>query len=485
MNLSSRGSNRSLIRILLTGLCLGSAAGLAACSGGAVGSGNAPRTIVISTPGGTAPLPTLRMYQCLTSGLRALLYFDDGSVGDFTNRVVWSSSNPGAVQVSNGDIPGTGGFYANGVLIPAGEGNAIITANYFGIASQMSISVGTPKNIRLKAVIEGNYSPLGRINPNRPAGSTAFTMAPGSSQAVAVTAFLDGVETDVTKFAELGFQVPNSSVATMNAFNASIVAGQSGGPVVPMASFAPCNLTTITDPANIVSMSVSPAQAINLQPEFLPDQTQPISDTNQLPQLVVGNTERFRVIAGLANGDTQDVSTQSTLSVAQNSGLALFGGSGANNLLSASAAGGPVIVQANFQVGGAALTAPSISTSTRTRVLSTFQVCWTDVYTTVQSCPSSQAAPFVQAGSLTPLKFHAIGNYGLDPNTNQPILQEVTRSTTWTSTDPTVATISNSALTAGEALGVQQGAVTIQAVNSAAVNVSQVFTQLNVSPPQQ
>lgn len=487
MNLSLRGSRRSLIRFLLAGLCLGAVAGMTACSGGAVGGGNAPRRIVIAASGATTELPTLRGYRCLTYPLRALLFFDDGSVGDFTNRVVWSTNNPGAARVSNADIETTGGFFTNGVVVPSGEGNAIITADYFGIVSQIAVSVSTPLNITLKAVVDGNYAPLARINPNRSPDDTAFTMAPGTSQTLAVTAFLDGFETDITKYSTLGFQVPNSGVASMNSSTSSIVAGAGGGPVIPQATFSTCDLnTSTTDPNKIVRMSVSPATAINMQPEFLPDQTQPISSTNALPALIVGNSEEFKVIASLANGDTQDVSSQSNLSVAQNTSVAQFGGaSGINNLLFASAAGGPVIVQANFQIGGALLNAPTIVTGTRTAVLSTYKVCWTDVFTDVKSCPSSQPAPFVQAGSLTPLKFHAIGDYGvIDPNTNQELLQDVTRGTTWTSTDQTIATISNAPLTAGEAIGQQQGAATIQVVNSSAVNVPQQFIQLNVNPQQ-
>ncbi|MBV8062022.1 MAG: hypothetical protein JOY51_00425 [Nevskia sp.] len=482
MNLSLRAARGSLIRVLLSGLCLGAAGALAACGSGTVGTGNAPQTLVIAAPAQTAPLPTLQMYECLTSGLRALLYFTNGSVGDFTSRVVWSSSNPGAVQVSNGDIAAPGGFYAHGVLVPTGPGNAVITADYFGVSSQIAISVGTPQSIKLKAIINADYVPLWRANPDRSSDSGSFSMAQATQLQTAVTAVLGNVETDISKFASFGFQVPNSAVASYSLTTPGLlIAGVEGGPVVPVASFAPCNLTSITDPNNIEQLRVVRAQSIAMQPEFPPpDPSQPISSTNPLPQLIAGNSERFPVIATLADGHTQDVSTQSAQTVTGNTGSgAAFNG----NLLVTSAAGGPLVLQSTFNVGGAALTAPTISTSAVSGVLQTFSICWTDLFTQVQgNCPSSQPVATVQAGTLTPLQFHAIGYYGTDGNGN-PIYQEVTRNTTWGSTNTGIATFGSGGFLAGQANGISQGSVTVQVTNSAAILIPTVFTQLNVSPP--
>jgi hypothetical protein len=107
-------------------------------------------------------------------------------------------------------------------------------------------------------------------------------------------------------------------------------------------------------------------------------------------------------------------------------------------------------------------------------------VCWSDVYTIVNSCPTSQSVPQVQAGTLTPVQFHAIGYYGPDAN-NNPITQDVTRVVSWSSNDSTIATIGNGGNLAGQALGVQQGSTIITA-QSAALHIPQVFTQLVVDP---
>ena len=494
MNLSFRGPVGSMIRVLLSAAVVAAGSGLAACSG-AVGSGNAPQRAEITISGTVTQLNTLRMYQCLTSAVSAVLFFTDNSVGDFTSRVKWSSSNPGAVMVSNGDIPvrGSSGFYANGVLVPTGPGNAIITADYFGIQAQMAVSVGTPQNITLKSVLNSKYVPLTRYNINSTSASTGFSLGTGSSMQLAVTAILDGVETDITKFATLGFQVPDNNVASINPSNGAIIANLPGGPLVPQASFAPCDMTSISDQSKIVPFTVQHVQSINLQPEFPPlDPTQPISASNPLPPLIVGNTEKFVVVGNLANGDLQDLSSQSTLTTQPvASTAAQFGGtSGVNNLLNALGPGG-VFVSANYNGGGAGLGAPSLSVTTRTVPLNAINICWTDQFTQVQSCPAagSQPSPTLQAGSLTTVQFHAIGSYGgfvTDSNGNQvPLTQDVTRQTTWTSSNVRVASIGDGAESAGQTLGVSQGSVTIQAFNANASNVPQQFSQVVVEPIQQ
>ncbi len=494
MNLSFRGPVGSMIRVLLCSAVAAAGLSLAACKG-AVGSGNAPQRAEITASGTLNQIATLRMYQCLTSAVSVVLFFTDNSVGDFTSRVKWSSSNPGAVMVSNGDIPvrGATGFYANGVLVPAGPGNAIITADYFGIQAQLAVSVGTPQNITLKSVLNSQYVPLTRYNLNSTSATTGFSLGTGSTMQLAVTAILDGVETDVTKFATLGFQVANDSVASINPSTAVLTAGIAGGPMVPQASFAPCDLTTISDQSKIIPFTVQHVQSINLQPEFPPpDPTQPISATNPLPPLIVGNTEKFVVAGSLANGDLQDLSSQSTMSVQPSASTAAqFGGtSGVNNLLTALGPGG-VFVSANYNGGGAGLGAPSLSVTARSVPLVGINICWTDQFTLVQSCPAagSQQPPTVQAGSLTPVQFHAIGNYGgtiTDAHGNQvPLTQDVTRQTAWSSSAPGVASIGSNDSNAGEVLGLSQGSVTIQALNTSASNVPQQFSQVIVEPIQQ
>lgn len=484
MNLSFRGPLSSLIRTLLAGAIVAAGTGLAACSG-AVGSGNAPQRAEIAAPGTLRQIDTLRMYQCLTSAVSALVFFTDNSVGDFTGRVKWSSSNPGAVMVSNGDVPikGTSSFYAPGTLVPAGPGNAIVTADYFGIVSQLAVSVGTPQDITVKGVLEGNYIPLNRYNLNSTDATTGFSMGSGTSLQLAVTGILDGVETDITRFANLGFQVANDNVATISTASPTLLAVNPGGPMVPVASFAPCDLTNITDQSKAIPFTVQHVQSISLLPEFLQaDTTQPVSSTNPLPALIVGNSEKFVVAGNLANGDVQDITAQSTLTLQPTgSTAAAF----TSNILNALAPGG-IFISATFAGANAGLTAPSIAITTRTVQLSAITVCWTDQFTQIQACPTTQPIASVTAGSLTPVQFHAIGTFnGVQPGpggTEVPIVQEVTRQTTWSSSNPSIASINTASLTIGQVLGISQGSVTIEALNSNASNVPQKFAQVVVNP---
>ena len=493
MNLSFRGPLSSLISLLLSAAAAAAGLSLVACNG-AVGSGNAPRNIVISAPSSTTELPTLHMYQCLTSGLRALLYFTDGSVGDFTNRVKWSSSNTGAVQVSNGDIPipGNLGIYTNGTLIPAGNGSAVVTAEYFGIVSQVAIGVGAPQSINVKALQNGVYTPLNLFNPNHTSTSTGITLAAGTTVQLAVTALLDGVETDVTRFAVLGFQNPNPGAATMSA-TGLVTAGNTGSnqtaPLVPLATFPPCNVTNITDPNNIVPLTVSRVQSVAMQPEF--PQTDP--SNNALLPLIVGNTEKFTVMATMANGDTQDVSAQSTLTSSSPTVTFTGGANGAKDLLTAV---GPqsafTLLQARFTGGGVLLQAPSINFSTTARPLITITSCWSDpftyAYTTIQACPASQPSATVQAGSLTPVQFHMIGYYGTttDASGNEiPITQEITRQTAWSVLSLSVASMTAGGINAGEVVGLAQGSTQVEGiVTSSTVKVPQLYSPLVINPIQ-
>ncbi len=504
MNLSFRGPLNSLIGTLLSASAAVAGLGLTACNG-AVGAGNAPQTLVIAAPSTVLQLTTLQMYQCLTSGLRALLYFTNGTVGDYTARVVWSTSNPGAVQVSNGDIPiaGTSSFYPSGTLVPTGAGNAVITADYFGIQSALSIGVDTPQDINVKAIFNGTYIPLTKLNISTVSSTPHFSLAAGSTVQLAVTAKLSGVETDITKFATLGFQNPSASdsnIATINATTALLTAvADSGGtgPLVPEATFPPCDLTSITNTANITPFQVYPAVSLNLVPQFPPaDPTNPPSTTNAVPPLVVGNSERFVVAATLPNGDVQDVSANSTLT-SQNTTAAIFGGTtGVNNLLTALVGNNATTIFAVFTGAGTNLTSNSYSVSTLTATLNALTTCYTDIYTVIQSCPSPpQTTPAtVQAGTLTPVQFHAFGNYGnlgVDGSTGA-FTQEITRITNWSilanvpGNSTTVATISNAAANAGQALGVNQGSVNINAIATAASGTElQQITQLVVTPQSQ
>jgi len=224
-----------------------------------------------------------------------------------------------------------------------------------------------------------------------------------------------------------------------------------------VAGFAPCTLNNISDPSNALGFTVQHIQSIAIEPEFSGN-----------PQLIVGNTEKMRVIATLGDGYLQDLGNLATQTSSDTSIAAFTSG----NILSAVAAGGPAIIGATFTGAGVSYTAPSVTVSAGTATLQTISICWTAVLDAFSGCPASQATATVAAGSLTPVQFHAVGTY--DAGT---LTQDITRQTGWASSDTTAATISS----LGQAFGVTaQRSVTITGTDTNAQNVTSAQLQMLV-----
>jgi hypothetical protein len=437
-------------------LCL-FASSLAAC-GGAVGQGNAPKLIVIgtagTTPSETAGLGSLRIWECIPRALGATLYFQDGTHGDFTARAKWSSSNPGTVEVSNGDIavPSGSGYYTAGTLVPVTSGSAIITVDYDGISAQMAVSVGTPQDLTLKLQQGANYL----------ASPASFSLGAGTTASLQVTAWLDGAETDVGSAVTWSLLSANDSEATISSSTGVITAvGAGSTPLTPVASFPVCGRSTYDDTSSASSFTVQHIQSIALSPEF-----------SGSPALIVGNSELLRVLASLDDGSTQDVSALATLSSSSTSVAGVDG-----YTVTALAAGGSVI-DATLAAAGTTYAAPSVVLTAVTATLQTVSICWGAVGESFSACPADQGAASVIAGSLTPVQYHAVGTYD-----SGSVTQEITRQVSWASSDASIATISGAALKAGQALGVSGAAghtVTISASDSAAENVGSAKQLLSV-----
>ncbi|MDP3856422.1 MAG: hypothetical protein Q8Q73_01525 [Stagnimonas sp.] len=116
---------------------------LAACSDVVPEDGTKPVALELNL-GGTTGLATLN--ECILSQATALLYFDGNlglSSGDFSSRVLWSSSDPGVVEVSNGELPAAsgGGYYAAGVLVPHRTGVVQVSASYLDFVASITLEV--------------------------------------------------------------------------------------------------------------------------------------------------------------------------------------------------------------------------------------------------------------------------------------------------------------------------------------------------------
>lgn len=126
--------------------CLRAAALVAAALLGAcdfnfdVGGGTAPTGVKISLVGDDE---FYRTYECAAFQLYATAQFDgeNANEGDVTGRVVWRSSNPGVIDVSNGDIRAEpGSVFPAGTVIARSVGTAVIRADYIGLYDEFSVT---------------------------------------------------------------------------------------------------------------------------------------------------------------------------------------------------------------------------------------------------------------------------------------------------------------------------------------------------------
>jgi len=384
-----RSSRRST---LLTTVALPLALTIAACSS-PVGNGVGPVAIIVNPVAGTVVTPqgVTTVYQCFEGAMTATLVFSDGSTGNFTNRVVWSSSDEGVVRVSNGDIPAPdgSGVYAAGTLIPVTSGNATVTAKYAAIVQNVPVSVGLPSNFTIRSVTQSFPTPV-----------TAQTLGVGTTQQYSISAVTDGVEKDVSQYARWAIGGSIASVSSTGIVTALGV----GGPGQLTASFLNCSNTST---ANI---SVANINSIQLAPEFGTDPLQMI------------NSEKINVLANLSDGSQQDVSLQATLT-STNTQIASF--LLASNILQP-AATGDVTVTATLNNS---YLAPDQTISIISATLSDLSIA-----------PTSAV---VRAGSDQIVPFKATGTF-----TNGQV-QDITRAVTWAVTDATLASISNVKATAG------------------------------------
>ena len=102
---------------------------IVACGKGSLGEGEKPTELVITTPNGSG---SFGMFECAGSQVHANLVFDGSSgrqVGDYSSRVLWTSSAPNVVSVDRG------------LLAARAPGVANITASYLSFAASVSVTV--------------------------------------------------------------------------------------------------------------------------------------------------------------------------------------------------------------------------------------------------------------------------------------------------------------------------------------------------------
>ena len=164
--------------------CAASATVLVACDG--VGSGSGPTGVLIRYNG----LETgVRTFECASFQLAGIVQSEGNgnrSEGDITSRGAWRSSNPGVIDVSNGDLETEAGsrlYFPAGTVIARGAGSATIQLDYLGLLATFAVSADPIGGLTITPEID--------------------YLAPGSYQTFTLEAELDDDEpaTDITSSA--------------------------------------------------------------------------------------------------------------------------------------------------------------------------------------------------------------------------------------------------------------------------------------------
>jgi hypothetical protein len=474
MRVSIRRAHR-LVRCGLVMAAVAAVAALGACGGSGkgtlVGNGVGPSQLLISPSTNLAETTGERAYPCELVKLTARMVFSDGSVGNFTARVNWSSSSPDVVDVSNGNLlveGGGGATYARGTLLPHTTGSAYITADFQGMKASFRIDVGSaPQNLRFYAARENSYVPVSTLR-NYDTSAGVLWLASSTNQALKVIGDVDGVPTDLTDSVRAWAfdQGGDPGVAVAAAGNPAVVSAIGPGAQQSLRiSFWSC---TQTAPLQI---AVADPIGLTIEPEFSNSPHAGASEP-QYPAsyagpdlLMLGNSEVLRVRADLGqtyvdgNGTTRylepDVSPFAPITSSDTSVLTI-GGTGLINLAGGVSAGLATVTAQGVNFPGFNSSNPLMSAPLQLQVA---DATLEQIFVSPLQDPSPQSPPFpldytqsTIAGSFDFTQFNAIGIFSANDGSGATYYQPVTRTVTWSVDQPTLASISSDPSTAGQAI---------------------------------
>jgi trimeric autotransporter adhesin len=342
----------------------------------------------------------------LTDTFQATGIYTDHSTHDLTSSVTWSSSVASVASVSN--TPGS-----NGLATTVTPGSSTITATLGGISGPTNLTVTaatlvslgvTPANSSIAQGLKSQFTAIGTYTDNSTQTLTAQVQWSSSDPTVATVSNALGYD-------GLGMGLNPGSVKIT-----ATLAGASASTVL-----------TVT-PATLVSIGVTPAN----------------------PSIANGLTSQFLATGVYTDNSTQDL----TASVAWTSSDPTVA-----SISNASASHG---LATGVSPGSLAITAASGSVSGSTSL--------TVTPAALVSIALIPANPGIANG--TQQQFAATGTY-TDTSTH-----DVTAVVTWSTSDTTVATISNASGSNGLATSIGQGSVMITATLGTIAGV----TGLTVTP---
>jgi 6-phosphogluconolactonase (cycloisomerase 2 family) len=342
----------------------------------------------------------------LSDALLATGIYTDQSTHDLTSSVTWTSSVAGVASVSN--LPGS-----NGLATTVSPGSTTITAALAGISASTNLTVTAATLVSLG------------ITPANPSIAKGL-----KSQFTATGTYSDNSTQNLT--AQVQWSSSDPTVATVsNALGYDgLGVGLNPGSVTITAALAGASASTVltVTPATLASIGVTPAN----------------------PSIANGLTSQFIATGVYTDNSTQDL-TASAAWTSSDATVASISNASASHGLATGVSPGSV----------------RITAASGTVVGSTSLAVTPAVLVSIALIPAN---PSIANGTQQP--FAATGTY-TDASTH-----DVTAAVTWSSSDTTIARISNASGSNGLATSLSQGAVTITATLGAIV----ATTGLTVTP---
>jgi 6-phosphogluconolactonase (cycloisomerase 2 family) len=415
-------------------------------------------------------VPTIDIGQ--TQQFTAKGTYSDGSTGDLTSLVTWSSSNATVATISSSGLalshskgsssisatfnavggPVTGSTTLNVVvtltsleITPVNP--SIANSTSLQLSATGTFSDGSTQNLTASVSWTSSSNAIATVSSSgvltgsgvgsatitatqagvsgattvtvTPAVLTAITITPPNSsiangtskQLIATGAFSDGTTQNLTEFVTWVSSAPSLVAVSNTAGSQGLVMGSAVGSATITATQAGVSgATTVTvTPAVLTAIVVTPAN----------------------PSIANGTTKQLKATGAFSDGSTQDLTTQvswtsssGTMATVSSSGLVTGTG-----------------------VGSATITATQAGVSGTTTVTVT-----PAVLTSIRVIPSG---PSIASGTTKQLK--AIGTFS-DGTT-----QDLTALVTWASSAPSLADVSNAVGSQGLVTGIAAGSATITA----------------------
>lgn len=424
------------------------------------------------TPGNASvPIGTLQQYTATGT-------YTDNSTKDITGSVTWSSSATSIATISS-----------SGLLTARGLGSSTIQATSGSISGSTGVTVNTANVVSVSL---------------QPANST---IANGTNlQYTAIATFNDGSTLNVTIVSGVNWTSSNSSVATIGPLSGLAVSKGVGSTMVGVSfgTFSDSSMLTVSN-ATIQSIALSPVT----------------------PSTAAGTTVRFAATGIFSDGSSQNItnvsnwqSSDTTIATVSNSpgnfGLASAIAAGSANISASFTSPGGPTASGSTALTVTSATLLSIDVTPTTAVISpsgtvqyfatgtysggppqnlTSVVAWASSMTSVATVNSTGSATGVSAGTTNitatlgsvtspsvPLTVSSSTLVSIAVSCTTPQIaqgtaekctatgtfqdgttQNLTSLASWTSSNPSVATVSNSAANRGQVNGLSAGMTTLTA----------------------